>query len=214
MQVATKLKTVDEIKAELEEFRSKKEVEGESLCEKKDWYGLIYCGANGYCSIAVSSENGGTPLWLGKTDEFIPYLKKRGVNGENIASVLSALEDFRAEQKNQENPPKAKNKKPRVSKSQSCHSATKNPQPYISIPPQKLNRATFEDNAQILASQRLFFKKDQNLLALLESLVKRDIGTPTIRQELNEAGYNIPYRTVGRWVSQMRSKELLCQGSL
>lgn len=210
MPVATNPKSVDEIKAELDEVRAQKRAtkkEAEKFApEKKDWYGLVYCDANGDASIADFNDGG---IWLGKTTEIIPYLKSRRVDGNNVNSVLQAVEDFREEQKNQEFPTKAKKERPSVSKSRSCHLATKNPQPYISIPPPKSHRATFEDNAQNLALQHPFFKKDAKLFALLESLCARDIGTPTIHRELNEAGYNIPYRTVGRWVSQIRSKELL-----
>jgi hypothetical protein len=210
MSVATKPKSVDEIRAELEVIRAKRKAErkdGERvLPTKKDWYGLVYCDVSGGASIA-DFDGGG--IWLGKAAEIIPYLKMRGINGENLDSVLLAVEEFREEQKNQEFSAKAKNEKPRVSKTQSCHLATENQKTPITIPPQKTHRATFEDNAQNLASQHPFFKRDPKLFALLESLTKRDIGIPTIHREINEAGYNIPYRTVGRWVSQMRSKELL-----
>jgi len=202
------VKTVDEIKAELDEVRAKKAAKKgkEPEPKKKDWYGLVYCDSNGYASIIGRDQKG---IWLGKASEFIPFLKSRGITGENVDSVLSALEDFRAEQKNQEKTTKAKNSAPRVSKTQSCHSAIKKPQRYISIPPPKPNRATFGNNAEILASQHPFFKKDQKLLEIMKSLCARDIGTPTIHRELKEAGYVIPYRTVGRWVSQMRTEQLL-----
>lgn len=191
---------------QLQAIRAKRQAEQEAKeRQKKGWYGLVYCEGE-YASIAGFDGQG---IWLGRTDEIIPYLKSKGINGENINSVIQTVEDLWEEQKNQEKPTKAKRGEPTVSKTQSCHSATKNPQPYISIPPQKSHRATFEDNARNLASQHPFFKKDPRLLALLESLVKRDIGIPTIHREINEQGYAIPYRTVGRWVAQMRSKELL-----
>jgi hypothetical protein len=202
--MAAAVKTINEIKAELEEVRAKKKAEqkqaGKTPPEKKNWYGLIYCDSNGYASI--------DGIWLGKTEEIMPYLKKQKINGENINSVLAAVEDFRAEKKEGEILHKDFGG-PAVSKTQSCHSNTKIEQPYISIPPQKTNRATSEDTPQNLASQHPFFKKDPELFKLLKSLTDRDIGTPTIHRELNEHGYAVPYRTVGRWVAQMRSKQLL-----
>jgi len=202
--IATRPKTVDEVKAELEEVRAKKKTEqkqvGKTPPEKKDWYGLVYCDSNGYASI--------DEIWLGKSAEIIPYLKKQGINGENINSVLAAVEDFRTEKKEDEILHKDF-EEPTVSETQSCHSNTKNKKVYISIPPQKTNRAISEDNPQNLASQHPFFKKDPKLFELLISLIGRDIGIPTIHRELNEHGYAVPYRTVGRWVAQMRSRELL-----
>lgn len=202
--IATQLKSVDEVKAELEAIRAKREAERSTLPGKRDWYGLVYCDSNGYASIIGRNMEG---MWLGRADEIIPYLKKRGISGENVDSTLLAVEDFRAGEKEE-----ILHKdfgRPTESKTQSCHLAIKNQQPYISIPPGKSNRATFEDGAQNLASQHPSFKNDPKLLALLESLTKRDIGIPTIHRELNEHGYAVPYRTVGRWVAQMRTKEML-----
>jgi len=198
------------IEEQLKAARTKRQAEQDAKeRHKKGWYGLVYCEGE-YASVA---DFGGKGICLGRTDEIIPYLKSKGINGENINSVIHAAEDFRAEQKegqkNQEKPVKAKNEKPRKPKTQSCHLALKNAQPYISIPPPKPHRATFEDNPENLASQRPFFKKDPELLKLLESLCARDIGIPTIHRELNKKGYAVPYRTVGRWVAQVRSKELL-----
>lgn len=192
--MATQPRHVDEIKAELNEVRAKKESEGSSR-EKKDWHGLVYCDSNGYCSISGKDLEG---VWLGRTDEIIPYLKSRGISGDNVDSVLLAVEEFRAEKK--EGILHKDFGGPTVSKTQSCHLATKKLQRHISIPPPQANRATFLRNS---------LKNDTKLLKLLESLVNRDIGIPTIHRELNEQGYAIPYRTVGRWVGQMRSRELL-----
>lgn len=190
----------EEIEAEVKALRDKKKAKQESReKQKKGWYGLVYCEGE-YASIIDFIDGSAEAIYLGKTDEIIPYLKSREISGENINSVLLAAEDFRAEQKNQEKITKTKNLTPRVSKTQSCHSATKKTQRYISVPPPKLNRATFLKNS---------LKNDAKLLKILESLVQRDIGIPTIHRELNEQGYAIPYRTVGRWVAQMRSRELL-----
>ena len=92
--MTTAVKSIDEIKAELESIRAKKAPK--LLREKRDWYGLVYCDSNGWASIADFGTGG---VWLGKTDEIIPYLKKLGINGENIDRVLLAVKDFRAEHK-------------------------------------------------------------------------------------------------------------------
>ena len=183
-------KSIDEIKAELEEIRAKKD-SNKPLPSKKDWFGLVYCDSNGYASII---GNNGEGIWLGRTDEIIPYLKKRHITGERVDTVLGAVEDFRAEK--QAELLQGDFSGPRVTKNQSCHSAIKKEQPYISIPPPETNRATFSG---------ISLKNDAKLQGILESLIKQDIGIPTIHKELASQGYPIPYRTVGRWVSKLRS---------
>jgi len=181
------VKPIGEIKAELEAIRAKKEAERTTTGGKRDWYGLVYCAPNGYASIIGRNSEG---IWLGKTDEIIPYLKSKEIDGTNIDSVLITVEEFWS-----------------VLKTQSCHSDTKNPQTHIFTPPRKSNRATFSENSPKNGSKvPVFLKKDKKLLDLLTSLAGRDIGIPTIHRELNEHGYAMPYRTVGRWVAQLRSR--------
>ena len=183
-------KSIDEIKAELEEIRAKKEAK-QPPPGKKDWYGLVYCDSNGYASIIGKNCQG---IWLGRTDEIIPYLKKRHITGERVDTVLGAVEDFRMEK--QADLLQGDFSGLRVTKNHSCHSAIKNEQPYISIPPPETHRATFSG---------ISLKNDAKLRGIFESLVKQDIGIPTIHKELAKQGYAIPYRTVGRWVSKARA---------
>lgn len=189
-------KSIDEINAELEEIRAKKKSK-QPPPGKKDWYGLVYCDSNGYASIIGKNCQG---IWLGRTDEVIPYLRKRHITGERVDTVLGAVEDFRAEK--QAELLQGDLEGPRVIKNQSCHSAMKNQQPYISIPPPKTNRATFSG---------ISLKNDVNLRGIFESLAKQDIGIPTIHKELSRQGYALPYRTVGRWVSKFREGKVLEQ---
>lgn len=192
----TDTKSLDEIKAELEEIRAKKEA-AKAPSGKKDWYDLVYCDSNGYASIIGKNGEG---IWLGKTDEVIPYLKKRHITGERVDTVLGAVEDFRAEK--QAEVLKGDFGGPRVGENQSCHLRTKNPQPYISIPPPNTNRATFSG---------ITLKNDAKLRGIFKNLVNQDIGTPTIHRELAKQGYNLPYRTVGRWVAKMRDGQVISQ---
>jgi hypothetical protein len=167
------VKHVDEIKAELDTLRAKKEAEKkekEGRKEKKDWYGLIYCDSNGYASIIGDDPEG---IWLGKTNEIIPYLKKEQIDGENIDMVLEAVRRFRSEQ---ENP--------------SCHLATENDTTSVITPESNPNRATF--------------KKDPQFLGFLEQLIAKGYGLPTIQRELKVKGFDVPYRTLGRWVKKHR----------
>lgn len=139
--------------------------------KKAFWYGLVYCDSNGWASIIGGNDNG---IWLGKTDEFISYLKKRGIDGGNVDMVLQAVKEFWSEKK-----------------SQSCHLATKNGTGHISIPPAKPNRATF--------------KNDPRFLSLLDSLIAEGCGLPTIQKRIKENGYDVAYRTLGRYIKERRA---------
>lgn len=185
----TATKSLEEIKAELEEVRAKKEA-AKAPPGKKDWYGLVYCDSNGYASIIGKNCQG---IWLGRTDEIIPYLRKRHITGERVDTVLGAVEDFRAEK--QAEILQGDFEGPRVSKSHSGHSATKKQQPYI----------TDQGNNSVVAT----FRHDPQFLSLLKSLVVRDIGVRVIHSELLAKGYDIPQRTVTRWVAKIRSDQML-----
>jgi len=128
-------------------------------------------------------------MWLGKTDEFIPYLRRRNIDGENITTILAALEDFRAEKE------QGDFAGPTESKSHSGHLAMKNLQHHIMVGGEKSIVATLKQNPQ--------------LLGLLRAMVDQDLGVRAIHSRLAEEGYKIPQRTVTRWVSRLRSSELL-----
>lgn len=98
MTAATRPKTVDEIKAELEALRARKQAEVQAK-DRRGWYGLVYLHTDGYCSI-TDFENGEPKLiCLGRSIEFIPYLRAQGIDGNNIAEVLAALKKYQLEQK-------------------------------------------------------------------------------------------------------------------
>lgn len=152
----------------------KPKIEREAPRYKKDfWYGLVYCDSNGWASIVgrTSPEGAFEGVWLGKTDEIIPYLKSKRIDGENVDMVLQATKEFRSERK-----------------SHSCHSATKNGTGHISIPPPKFVVATF--------------RKDPHFLSLLERLISQGMGIRAIHSELKTKGYQVPMRTLGRWVKK------------
>lgn len=86
-------KSVAQIKAELAAVRAQK---AKPERQSKSWFGLIFCDDNGYASIVGPELHG---IWLGKTSEIIPYLKRKGIDGEYVDTVLQAVQDFRAEQK-------------------------------------------------------------------------------------------------------------------
>lgn len=46
------------------------------------------------------------------------------------------------------------------------------------------------------------FKTDPHFVGLLERLISQEKGLRTIRSELKTNGYDIPLRTLGRWVKQ------------
>ena len=166
-------KDIESAKRELLEqpkpIRPKVEVEGPRY--KKDfWYGLVYCDSNGYALIVGDELKG---IWLGKTGEFIPYLKSRRIDGENVDMVLQAAKEFWSEKK-----------------SQSYHLATKGGANHNSIPPSK--------------SHRITFRNDPQFLRLLEHLISKGYGIPTIQKELKAKGYDVAYATLGRWVKKHR----------
>jgi len=187
--IATQLKSIDEIKAELEALKAKKDAKKATRQGKRDWYGLVYCDSYGWCWIADFENGEVKDICLGRTEEFIPYLRERRIDGENVTGVLMASQEFSAEKKSEKSPPAE-------SKTQSCHLDTKNCKGYIIDQGEKLNRATFSKNTP---------KNDEKLSAILETLIKKDYGIPTIQRELVNQGYRIPYRTLGRWVAQARS---------
>jgi len=154
----------------------KPKIEQEAPRYKKDfWYGWVYCDSNGWASIVgeQSSEGVLQGVWLGKTGEFIPYLKSRRIDGENVDMVLQAAKEFWSEKK-----------------SYSCHLAMESYTTPISIPPAKPIVATF--------------KKDPYFLRLLERLISQGLGIRAISSELKSQGYEIPLRTLGRWVKERR----------
>jgi hypothetical protein len=166
-------KHVDEIKAELEAVRAKKQDKPKR--EKRDWYGLVYCDDNGYASIVGRELKG---IWLGKTEDIIPYLRSKNIDGENIDLVVQASKEFWSERK-----------------SQSCHLATESCTPCPITLIEKPNRATFKNNPE--------FSR------LLEHLVSEDQGIPTIQGTLKAQGYDVPYRSLGRWVKKVREEVLI-----
>ena len=180
MPVAAKPKRIRVTRKDIETARHellkqpkpiKPKIEQEAPRYKKDfWYGLVYCDSNGWASIVGEKLEGG---WLGKTDEFIPYLKSRRIDGENVDMVLLAAKEFRAEKD-----------------FYSCHLATESCTTPISIPSAKPIVATF--------------RKDPHFLRLLERLISQGLGIRAIRSELKSKGYEIPTRTLGRWVKKHR----------
>lgn len=77
----------------------KPKIERKAPRYKKDfWYGSVYCDSNGWSSIVGDKLEG---VWLGKTDEIIPYLRSKGIDGENVDMVLQATKEFWSEKKSQ-----------------------------------------------------------------------------------------------------------------
>lgn len=187
-----------------EPIRPKAEAE-EPRYKKDYWYGLVYCDSNGWASIVGDKLEG---VWLGKTSEFIPYLRRNGIDGENVAEVLRAYRQFHSlsstprQQRSRFHgtdgylslppyqPIKAEVGRPRKSESHSCHLATENQRGHIIDHPSKPIVATF--------------KKDPRFWRLLEHLVSQGLGIRAIHSDLKTKGYRVPLRTLGRWVRKRR----------
>ncbi len=73
-------------------------------------------------------------------------------------------------------------------KSQSYHLAMRNDAILVITPPSKSNR--------------IIFKKDPHFLRLLEHLISKGYGVPTIQTKLKAKGYSVPYATLGRWIKE------------
>lgn len=79
---------------------------------------------------------------------------------------------------------------PRETEKHSCHSKLKNNRPSISSGGAKFVVATF--------------RKDPRFLRLLEHLISKGLGIRAIRSELKAKGYEIPLRTLARWIEKQK----------
>jgi len=79
---------------------------------------------------------------------------------------------------------------PREKEKHSCHSKLKNNRPSISSGGAKFVVATF--------------RKDPHFLRLLEHLISKGLGIRATRSELKAKGYEIPLRTLARWIKQQK----------
>jgi len=53
-------------------------------------------------------------------------------------------------------------------------------------------------------SNRITFKNSPLFLRLLDSLIAKGMGIPTIQRELKAKGYDVPYATLGRWINKRK----------
>jgi len=76
--------------------RKLEKVKVDELRHKKDlWYGLVYCDSYGYAWTADFETSGEVgPISLGSISKFIPYLKRRGIDGEDVLEVLMAFREL------------------------------------------------------------------------------------------------------------------------
>jgi len=77
--------------------RKLKKVKVDGLRHKKDfWYGLVYCDFYGYAWTADFETSGEMrPISLVSISKFISYLKRRGIDGEDVLEVLMAFRELR-----------------------------------------------------------------------------------------------------------------------
>jgi len=78
----------------------------------------------------------------------------------------------------------------REKENHSCHSKLKNDAPGIS-----------SGGAKSIVA---IYRKDPRFLKLLEHLISKGYGIRAVRSELKAKGYEIPLRTLGRWIKQQR----------
>ena len=78
----------------------------------------------------------------------------------------------------------------RDNENHSCHSKLRNDRPSISSGDRRFVVATF--------------RKDPRFLRLLEDLISKGLGIRAIRSELRTRGYEVPLRTLARWIKQQK----------
>ena len=154
-----------------EQKPSKPKAKVEETRYKKDfWYGLVYCDSNGHAWIA-DLDGEVKPVYLGKADEFIPYLKSKRIDGENVDMVLQATKEFWSEKK-----------------SQSYHLTTKNGTGHISIPPAKSYRITFKNDPLFLASLDELISQGYGIPTIQKELKAKgyDVAYATLGRRVKE----------------------------
>lgn len=169
MPVATKPKRIRVTRKDIEAAKRellrqpkpiRPKVEQEAPRYKKDfWYGSVYCDSYGYASIIGNDLQG---IWLGKVDEFIPYLKSKRIDGENVDRVLNAFEEFRSEKK-----------------LCSCHSATTNDTVNKHSKKAKSIVATFRKDPHFLMLLEHLISEDKGIRAIHSELKSKGYAIPT-----------------------------------
>ena len=136
----------------------KPKAEGEKPRHKKDfWYGLVYCDSYGHAWIDNFKS-----VYLGKTDELIPYLKSKRIDGENVDMVLQAAKEFQSE-----------------FESHSCHLATRNRITPIRVPSEKPIVATFKKNPQFLRLLERLISQGKGIRVIHSELKGKGYRVPT-----------------------------------
>ena len=80
-----KSKTLEEVRAEAKSIKDGWKKERHKL----DWYGLVYC--RNWASVSDENSN---PIWLGKSNEIIPFFKERGFDGNNVDVAIVLAKEF------------------------------------------------------------------------------------------------------------------------
>jgi hypothetical protein len=63
-----------------------------------------------------------------------------------------------------------------------------------------MKNGAVDNIGQAAKPHRITFKNNPQFLRLLDSLIRKGRGVPTIQSELRANGYDVPYATLGRWI--------------
>jgi len=171
MAVATRRKRIRVTRKDIEAAReglasqpkpARRQAEREGPKYRKDsWYGLVCCDAYGHSWINDLVDGEAKSVYLGKTEEFIPYLKDRDIDGENVLRVLNALQQFRSEMD-----------------SHSCHLATKTDDTLVSTRGQNPIVANLKDNPQFLRLLERLVAQDKGIRVIHSELADSGYSVP------------------------------------
>lgn len=133
----------------------------EPKLKKESWHGLVSCDSYGWCWIADFIDGEARSIRLGRTEEFIPFLKRHKIDGQNVLSVLHAHRLFAPEKK-----------------SHSCHSATETHDTAICTGVPKSIVATFKRDPRFLTLLESLASEDKGIRTIHSEITAEGYKVP------------------------------------
>ena len=159
----------------LSQPKVKRTKETQSQYIRDKWLGVIYCDSYGLSWVADKSLK---TVCVGRTDELLKAVQQNKIDVKNTIELFIFLKQFQTEKKN----PKPALE---ISGFDMCHSASSPAEDGITA---------------VEKSICATFITDPKFLKLIDNLISEDFGILTIQSRLKRKGYEVPYRTLGRWV--------------
>lgn len=140
------------------------------------WRGGIYCDSYG---VAWGIDETLNTVRLGKTADVLEAT--RDIDRDNPGAVIKAVKDYQSV------------------KDQACQSAMETKQVYMCHLDESIQ---VHGNGSAANHNRAILETDPQFLRLFDTLINHGYGVLTIQNKLKQNGYDIPYRTIGRWVKR------------